>query len=149
MDEWQRRDRNTLVSTEKADEDPLMKSPDNGFESVTIAQLAASNLDQLDAMNYGIIGFTADFRVTVYNSAESRNAGLSPARVLSRHLFEEVAPCMNNFMVAQRFIDCEALDDIVPYVLTLRMRPTPVRLRLLKSPSTATRYLLIDREVRS
>ncbi|CAB3646158.1 phosphonate transporter [Trinickia soli] len=126
-----------------------MRQVDNEFEAVTIAQLAASDLRQIDALNYGVIGFTADFRVTVYNATESRNAGLSPARVISRHLFEEVAPCMNNFIVAQRFIDCEALDEIVAYVLTLRMRPTPVRLRLLMSPDIATRYLLIDRQVTS
>ena len=52
---------------------------------------------------------------------------------------------MNNFMVAQRLEDEPELDAIVPYVLTLRMRPTPVRLRLLASPAASRRYLLIER----
>ncbi|XUW90451.1 hypothetical protein OH764_26110 [Burkholderia sp. M6-3] len=52
---------------------------------------------------------------------------------------------MNNFMVAQRFADEDELDHIVTYVLTLRMRPTPVRLRLLKAPEHATRFVLIER----
>lgn len=126
-----------------------MKQVDIGFDAVTTAQLASLDSHELDALDYGVIGFTPDFRVTVYNSTESRNAGLSPARVVSRHLFEEVAPCMNNFMVAHRFVDADALDEIVAYVLTLRMRPTPVRLRLLMSPDTETRYLLIDRQVKN
>jgi hypothetical protein len=71
---------------------------------------------------------------------------LSPKRVLGKHFFEEVAPCMNNFMVAQRFDDEDALDDILPYVLTLRMRPTPVRLRLLKAAGCVTRFVLIERK---
>ncbi len=85
--------------------------------------------------------------VTVYNATESKNAGLSPQRVLGKHFFEEVAPCMNNFMVAQRFDDVDELDEIIPYVLTLRMRPTPVRLRLLKAPGCTTRFVLIERSV--
>jgi hypothetical protein len=37
------------------------------------------------------------------------------------------------------------LDDIVPYVLTLRMRPTKVRLRLLATAGILRRYVLIER----
>ncbi|WP_345815384.1 hypothetical protein AAGS40_23670 [Paraburkholderia sp. PREW-6R] len=55
---------------------------------------------------------------------------------------------MNNFMVAQRFEDeAEAgLDAIVDYVLTLRMRPTPVRLRLLAGAGSAARFVLVERK---
>ena len=60
-----------------------------------------------------------------YNATESRMAGLSPERVLGLPLFTTVAPCMNNYLVAQRFDDArergEPLDDTIDYVLTLRM----------------------------
>ena len=59
--------------------------------------------------------------------------------------FDAVAQCMNNFLVAQRFEDEAQIDDIVPYVLTLRMRPTKVRLRLLAEPDAPRRYILIER----
>jgi hypothetical protein len=52
---------------------------------------------------------------------------------------------MNNFMVAQRFEDEPDIDVIIPFVLTLRMRPTPVRLRLLASRLGLLRFILIDR----
>jgi hypothetical protein len=56
---------------------------------------------------------------------------------------------MNNFMVAQRFDDAgadgTALDLTVPYVLTLRMRPTKVQLRLLAAPGARCRYVLVQR----
>jgi photoactive yellow protein len=84
-----------------------------------------------------------------YNQFESAAAGLSRDRVLGHPLFTVVAPCMNNFMVAQRFEDAEAdevaLDDTIPYVLTLRMRPVKVRLRLLYQPGLAQRFVLVDR----
>lgn len=115
------------------------------FEDVQITALEKLDAQGLDALPFGVIGFTSDAMVTTYNATESRNAGLSPQRVLGKHIFEEVAPCMNNFMVAQRFDDAVELDETIPYVLTLRMRPTPVRLRLLKSAGCATRYVLIER----
>ena len=118
----------------------------NEFEAVRIPELVESAVERLDEMLFGVIGFTSDAIVTIYNATESRNAGLRPQRVLGKHFFGEVAPCMNNFMVAQRFEDEDVLDDIVPYVLTLRMRPTPVRLRLLKAPDCATRFVLIERK---
>ncbi|MEW6347130.1 MAG: phosphonate transporter [Paraburkholderia sp.] len=119
----------------------------NDFEAVRIPELVESAVERLDEMLFGVIGFKSDAIVTIYNATESRNAGLRPQRVLGKHFFGEVAPCMNNFMVAQRFEDEDVLDDIVPYVLTLRMRPTPVRLRLLKAPDCEIRFVLIERRV--
>ena len=111
-----------------------------------IAELGDAGLDQLQ---FGVIGFDREGLVRRYNAWESRAAGLSPERVLGQPLFTSVAPCMNNQLVAHRFtaaVACgEALDDTVPYVLTLRMRPTKVRLRLLASAGDGLHYLLIER----
>ncbi len=111
-----------------------------------LAQLSDQALDSLD---FGVIGFDADTVVTRYNAFESKAAGLRQANVLGHPLFTVVAPCMNNFMVAQRFEDAlgagEALDATIDYVLTLRMRPVKVALRLLASPASAVRYVLVRR----
>jgi hypothetical protein len=52
-------------------------------------------------------------------------------------------------MVAQRFEDAAAdgatLDAIINYVLTFRMRPVNVQLRLLALPGVALRYVLVKR----
>ena len=114
-----------------------------------VAALATLDSDQLDALDFGVIGFDSDTVVRLYNTFESKAAGLAPARVLGQPLFTVVAPCMNNFMVAQRFDDAldagEALDVTIDYVLTLRMRPVKVALRLIASPGSATRYVLVNR----
>jgi photoactive yellow protein len=122
-----------------------MTAPDIGFESVTLHTLEAMRDEDRDALPYGAVGLAADTIVQSYNTTEARMAGLDRASVIGVPFFEAIAQCMNNFMVAQRFEDEPELDDIVPYVLTLRMRPTKVRLRLLASPTSARRYILIER----
>jgi photoactive yellow protein len=106
---------------------------------------------QLDGLGFGVIGFDALGVVRVYNAFESKYAALSPQRVLGHPLFTVVAPCMNNFMIAQRFEDAAAsgsgLDASIDYVLTLRMRPVKVKLRLLASPAMALRYVFVQRLV--
>ena len=105
---------------------------------------------ELDDLEFGVIGFDAETIVRFYNTHESKLAGLSPHRVLGHPLFTVVAPCMNNFMVAQRFEDAMAsavaLDATIDYMLTLRMRPLKVKLRLLAAPGAALRYLLVHRQ---
>jgi photoactive yellow protein len=116
-----------------------------------LTALSHCNEDQLDALEFGVIGFDAEGMVRQYNRFESTASGLSPQRVLHADLFSSVAPCMNNFMVAQRFEDAAAagapLDDTIDYVLTLRMRPTRVKLRLLAHPDEAMRYVLVQRSI--
>ncbi len=99
----------------------------------------------LDEAAFGIVGLGRDGRTVVYNATEARLAGLSAASVLGEDFFGSVAQCMNNFMVAQRLEDEPELDATIDYVLTLRMRPTRVRLRLLRSPRHERRWLLVLR----
>ncbi|MFL6717901.1 MAG: phosphonate transporter [Burkholderiaceae bacterium] len=114
-----------------------------------LSLLASASPEALDSLDFGLIGFDADGMVRQYNDFESRAAGLSPQRVLGQALFTHVAPCMNNFMVAQRFEDAAGagsmLDETIDYVLTLRMRPVKVKLRLLSTPAQSMRYVLIQR----
>lgn len=111
-----------------------------------LARLSPEDLDELE---FGVIGIDPEGIVRVYNRAESRLAGLSADRVLGNALFTVVAPCMNNYLVAQRLDDAltagEALDVTLDYVFTLRMRPTRVKLRLLASPGQLLRYVVVMR----
>jgi len=118
---------------------------DADFSSITIQELEALGAEGRDRLSFGVIGFDRETIVDAYNSTESRLAGLDPSRVLGLPLFATVAQCMNNFMVAQRFEEEPELDATLPYVLTLRMRPTPVRMRLLATQETVRRYILIER----
>jgi photoactive yellow protein len=114
-----------------------------------LAWIDALSDQELDALDFGVIGFDAESMVRRYNAHESRLAGLTRERVLATPLFTAVAPCMNNFLVAQRFEDAAEhgteLDATIDYVFTLRMRPSKVKLRLLSAPGHALRYVLVWR----
>lgn len=113
--------------------------------------LQERSTELLDQLDFGVIGFDNAGIVCRYNSTESRLAGLGASTVIGFHLFETVAPCMNNFMVAEQFTDALAaktsLDCVMDYVLTLRMRPQRVKLRLLAKPSATTRYVIVQRNL--
>jgi photoactive yellow protein len=122
-----------------------------GFSDAGLyAHLNNCTNEALDGLDFGVIGIDRESLVRRYNSFESKAAGLSPQRVLGQPLFTVVAPCMNNFLVAQRFEDAQAsgepLDVTLDYVLTLRMRPVKVKLRLLAGKGP-TRYVLVQRTV--
>jgi photoactive yellow protein len=108
-------------------------------------QLDAMTVAQLDALAFGVVRMDHDGVVTFYNASEASVSGLSGPRVLGKHFFQDVAPCTNNYLVAQRYADEPELDASLDYVFTFRMRPTPVRLRLLRSASSVHQYLLVER----
>ncbi|HSU24126.1 phosphonate transporter [Comamonadaceae bacterium OTU4NAUVB1] len=130
----------------------MTETPAPAFDTPRLVErLDALPETALDDLDFGVIGFDAANVVRRYNAYESRAAGLSSARVLGHDLFTAVAPCMNNYLVAQRFEDAAAegseLDATIDYVLTLRMRPVKVRLRLLAAPAADHRYVLVQRSL--
>lgn len=122
-----------------------MSIEEPSFETVALRELEAMCDEQRDTLPFGVVGLGPDTIVQTYNATEARLSGLDPSTVVGVPFFDAVAQCMNNFLVAQRFEDEAQIDDIVPFVLTLRMRPTKVRLRLLAEPDAPRRYILIER----
>jgi len=114
-------------------------------EPNAIRLLGALTETEMDELPTGVIGMSQDGIVVVYNRAEAELSRLTPARVLGRHFFGNVAPCTNNHLIAQRFETEPELDATLDYVFTLRMAPTPVRLRMLRSAAEPLMYLLVER----
>ena len=120
------------------------------FEQTDIlASLEALDDIELDTLDFGVIGFTGDIIVCRYNTSEAKLSGLRPVDALGKNVFTELAQCMNNFLVAVRFEDAiterASLDTTIDFILSWRMRPTKVQLRLLYSPGCSTRYILVQR----
>lgn len=109
-----------------------------------IQALAAMSPAMLDALPFGVIVMHVDGTVTHYNLKESECCGLAPSRVVGRIFFTEIAPCTNNFIVADRMRNEDELDATVDYVFSVKMKPTPVTLRMLRSRSCELMYLLVD-----
>jgi photoactive yellow protein len=110
------------------------------FKDVAAVELDCADLDSLE---FGVIRMNSAGEVVYYNTAESKISGLSPEQVLGKRFFEEVGLCMHNYMVGHRFDDAGDVDELVDYVLTLKMAPTPVTLRILKTSTAHYRYLLV------
>lgn len=119
--------------------------PHTAFNLITLPDLDGLSTPETDMLPFGIVGISPEGLVEVYNLTESNLAGLPRESVLGAHYFSTTAQCMNNYLVAQRLEDEPELDATLDYVLTLRMRPTPVRLRLLRSSGITRRYVLIQR----
>jgi photoactive yellow protein len=115
------------------------------FADIPITVLDAADASYLDRLGFGVIGLNEAGRTERYNLLESQLGGLSRDNVLGQEFFLTTGICMNNFLVAQRFEDEPELDVILDYVLTFRMRPTPVKLRLLQHPDIKLRYILVLR----
>lgn len=115
-------------------------------DSEALRRLESMDDATLDELPFGVVGLKRDGVVDRYNAHESRLAGLTRESAVGHHFFAEVAPCMNNFLVAQKLVDEPRLDETIPYVLTVRMRPTKVQIRMLKADDFERMYLLIERE---
>lgn len=100
--------------------------------------------DELDELSFGVVRMDRAGRVVAYNRAEAELSGLEPENVTGEDFFVQVAPCTNNFLVAQRYADEDALDELIDYVFTYRMVPTEVRIRMIKRPESPYQYLLVE-----
>jgi photoactive yellow protein len=114
------------------------------FADITIEALDRADAVALDKLPFGVIGLDSAGLTRCYNRTESELAGLLRESIMG-HSFFLYAVCMNNFLVAQRFEDEPTLDVTMDYVLTFRMRPTEVKLRLLQHPKAKLHYILIQR----
>lgn len=121
-------------------------APDRfGFLDISARELDGMDDARLDALPFGVVGLNAAGETAIYNATESSYAGLTRASVIGRPFFLAIGVCMNNFLVAQRLEDEPELDATIDYVLTFRMRPTPVKLRMLRTAAARHRFILLRR----
>lgn len=113
------------------------------FDAPRIADLLERlSPEEADALDFGLIAIDHDGRVVVYNRFEAERAGLSPGRVLGRHLFGEVAPCMDVPDIGG-VLSGGAADVTRPFTFAFRMRLTPVTLRLVCADGGQRRFVLV------
>lgn len=115
-----------------------------GFDDPDLLDtLEGMSIDQFDRLDFGLIVADDTNTVIGYNANESARSGLDPKRTIGRNLFSSVAPCINNYLVAERYREEADLDEQLDYVFTFVMRPTPVRLRLMRRQGSDRRYLAV------
>lgn len=114
------------------------------FDAPDLLDMLESSLTSaFDNLPFGVITMDRDGDVVGFNEYESSRSGIDANRVLGRNFFESVGPCTNNYLIAQRFHDETELDETLDFVFTLRMAPTPVRLRLLARSDSQRQFLIV------
>ena len=99
--------------------------------------------ETLDMLEFGVVKMNIDGIVLHYNTAETQIAGVKKEKAIGKHFFTQIAPCTNNFMVAEKYKQ-EVLDEEVPYIFTFVTQPIMVVLRLLKG-TKGYQYLLVKK----
>lgn len=96
--------------------------------------------ETFDSLPFGVVKMNQEGTITAYSAALSALAGISKENAVGKNFFTQVAPCTNNFMVAEKY-KMDSLDESMPYMFTYVTKPTPVLLRLLKG-NKGYQYLL-------
>lgn len=116
------------------------------YEKNIIDKLKNISDDELDKLEFGVIGIDNNNIVVKYNLTEEKYSGYTKDFVIGKDLFIDIAPCFNNYLVALKFEENDCLDEILPYILSFKVKPVKVELRLLKDKNSRLSYVLIRRE---
>ena len=109
-------------------------------------RLPEMSVEELDALEMGVIQLDDAGRVLQYNAAEAMFSGYGKSDVLGKIFFVDVAPCTNNRLVYGRFregVRTGQLNHSIPYTFTYVMEPTVVLLQLYRHNNSRTNWLLV------
>ncbi len=116
----------------------------NEFDSPGILEWLDEQPNEiLDNVNFGVVKMNKSGTVVFYNKAEALITGVKSENTIGKHFFTQVAPCTNNFLVAEKFNNTN-LDEQVQYIFTYVTQPIPVILRLLKGDCD-NQYMLVKK----
>jgi photoactive yellow protein len=111
------------------------------FDDPSLPQwLDNHSAEAYDELPFGVVKMNYDGMVTAYGKAQSYLSGVAKENAEGKNFFSQVAPCTNNFMVAEKY-NADSLDETLPYIFTYITKPTPVVLRLIKG-NNGSQYLL-------
>ena len=109
-----------------------------------LATMPASDIDRLP---FGVIKVDRKSTVLLYNEAEGRFAGCSPATVIGRNFFRDIAPCTNRREFLGRFLEgvkTGRFDVTFQYVFRLRGLSVTVTVHFRNSYFDDAVWILVD-----
>jgi photoactive yellow protein len=106
------------------------------------SKLETLDAEALNLLPFGVVRMLPGGEVVDYNRYESELSGLNVDNVIGQNFFIQVAPCTNNFMVYHRYNETSELDAEIDYLFTYGMKPTQVKLRLIRAEAGPW-YLLV------
>jgi photoactive yellow protein len=114
-------------------------------DALLLGQLDTMTFEQIDDLPFGCIRTDDAGIVEIYNSAESKIAGLLPEQTLGRNFFTQVAACTNNKLFRGTFnrgVEEGQMNLVFFYTFTYRMAPTEVKVQFFKRSGGANWILI-------
>lgn len=114
----------------------------------TAADLSRMTKDELDALPYGAIRLSSYGTILSYNAAEGRLTRRTPARVLGRNFFLDVAPCTDVREFHGRFRELIRGEGSLLYEFAFEFPfdpPVRVSVTFLRDRADDTAWVLIER----
>lgn len=111
-------------------------------------KLASMSQKDMDELSFGAVEIDEKGKILRYNKAEGEITGRDPKEVIGQNFFKDVAPCTDSDEFAGKFSDGVkkgSLDTIFEYTFDYKMRPTKVKVHMIKSPSDDTYWIFVKR----
>lgn len=115
-----------------------------------ISKIPAIDRGTADAQPYGVVQVDDQGVIKLYNKWESEMAGVPISVAEGSNFFTQVAACTNNRLVYGKFKDGvtrNELDTEFNYTFTYKMKPTNVRIRLLRHAASGSNWVFVNMRV--
>ena len=135
---------NLLKSAKK-----LLQSPHRFANDELLQSLHTLNDDDLDKLNFGVIGLSDTGVILKYNKYETELANREKSSTIGKSFFEEVAPCTNVPIFSGLFFDGIQKDDLhafVSYFFDFRMTPTHVWIHMYRCSTSQPNWILVQKK---
>ena len=113
-----------------------------------LAQAGTMNKPQADLCGFGCVKVDDAGRVLVFNRYLSELSGVSAKGSEGKNYFTQVNPCTNNPMfygAFKRGVAADHLDEQFEYVFTYQMRPTTVRVHLVRDDVAKANWIFVKK----
>lgn len=110
--------------------------------------LARMDDAQLNKLTFGAIELDDNGHILKYNATEGAITGRDPKAAVGKNFFTEVAPCTNRpeFKgVFEAGVRRKNLNTLFEYVFDHQMKPTKVRIHMMRSISGTSNWIFVKR----
>lgn len=119
------------------------------FGSKDIANIVSTmSAKDVDSMAFGAIKLDKSGKILSYNKAEGDITGRDPSAMIGKNFFTEVAPCTNQpqfYGVFKEGVKKDELNTLFEYVFDYNMKPTKVKVHMMKSLQGDGFYIFVKR----
>ncbi len=110
--------------------------------------LGSMSQKDMDALSFGAVEVDKNGKILRYNKAEGQITGRDPKEVIGQNFFKDVAPCTDSHEFGGKFnqgVKEGKLDTLFEYTFDYKMRPTKVKVHMIKTPGSDSYWIFVKR----